>query len=268
MAKPKDKKELGKSFMERVLDKLPADKREAFKADLLNDDLLEFAGEGVLAKEDYSTLAQQAAMETAGAKKHKENLDKWWEEKGPEYHRLKALETAGTIKPTEEPAPSGGTSKPAELPADLVRQGDLQTALNRGLADVAALTTLAGRHMAEFGEPLDAQALIAHAIQTNRQVTNGGYDSYVQERRAAKAEQARKKEILEAEERGAKKAREEILRERSGPPDLVSPEALAASFGNGTLRGLNLKPEERAQKFGVDAAVAGLYRRRQEKAAG
>lgn len=262
----KDKKELGKSFMERVLGKLPEEKRAAVADVLTSDELLELAGEGVLLKEDYSTLAQTAAQETAKANAHKASLDNWWEKNTgrlaaleAENARLKAGGGSGSGDP-EPPKPAA-----AAVPANVVTKEDLQTALSQGLADVATLTTIASQHQLEFGEALDVRQLIAHAVQTGRPVANGGYDSFVQERRATKAEQARKRELAEAEERGAKKERERLAGERSGPPDSSSPEVLTAAFANSTLRGLNLKPEEKG-KYGVDAAVAGLHRRRQERA--
>lgn len=262
-AKTKDKKELGKSFLERVLAKLPEDKRAGVQDVLLGEEILEMAGESVLLKEDYSTLAQGAAAEAATWKAEKGRLDKWWGEKGEEYHRLKALEQAGTIgkaRSDDEPAPAPTTSAPA-LPADLVRKNDLTDAGSRLYADLATLTTLAGKHQVEFGDALNAHELYAHCTQTGRSLADG-YESFVAERRGTKAEQARKREIQEAEERGAKKAREEFIRSQSAPPDAVS--AVTASFEHGTLRGLNLKPEEREAKYGVEAAVRGYHERKQK----
>jgi hypothetical protein len=265
----KDKKELGKSFLQRVLEKLPEQARASVGEALLSDDLAEFAGEAVLMKEDYSTLAQTAAETKRLADAHKTMLDDWWVKKQGENADLRAkvtqLEASGKRRPAadDDPEPEPQPARPAPA-ADVVTKQDLQTALSQGLADVATLTTIAGQHQLEFGEPLDVHKLIAHAVQSGRPVANGGYDSFVAERRAVKSDQARKKEIEEAEARGAKKAREEFQRAQSGPPDATA--ALSASFAEGTLRGLNLKPEDRAKQFGTEAAVAGLFRRRQEKA--
>lgn len=269
MAKePKDKKALGKGFVERMLERVPADKRDTLKEVLLADDILEYAGEGALAKEDYTTLAQSAAEAQRRYDTVKAKNDEWYAANTgrlatleAENARLKAAGGGGGG--TDEPAPS--TSRQPALPANVVTKEELQSAIAQGLADVATLTTISAQHQLEFGEALDMRQLIAHAVQTGRQVANGGYDSFVQERRQVKAEQARKREIQEAEERGAKKERERLAGERSTPPDSSSPAVLSASFARGTLRGLSLPPEEKA-KFGVDAAVAGLHRRRQEQA--
>lgn len=259
----KDKKAIGKTFMERVLERLPAEKRGDVQSLLLADEVLDLAGEGVLAKEDYSVKIQEAQALKANADTHKRQLDDWWAKELPVRAELREkiakLEGGRGGGGSDDPDPSPKPA-PVTLPPDLIRKTDLDAAINQGLADVATLTTLAGRHQLEFGEALNVHELIAHAVQTGRPVANGGYDSYVGERRREREEQKRKKELQEAEERGAKKERERAAAERGGE---FGAGPLAPSFAEGTLRGLNLKPEEKDQKFGVDAAVRGMHQRRQ-----
>lgn len=257
------KRETGKTYLERILAKIPADKQGAVKDALLSDDIMDLVGEGVLMKEEASRLVQEAEEAKTTSKTHYDKVTEWWDEKQADIAKLRVENEelrkrvkgggAGDDDPAPEPKP-----KPVELPADLVRKADLQQLEAQGAAYFNVMINLAGRHQQEFGVPLDVDKLVEHARKTGLPVDRGGYESFVSELR-----QAKEKKAVEAREAQIRKEeREKVLAEMSGPP-VPTDGGLSPSFAQGTLRGLG-KSGDGAKEFGVAAAVAGLNRRRAE----
>lgn len=252
------KRETGKTYLERILAKLPADKQGALKEALLTDDIADLVGEGVLMKEEATRLVQEAEEEKNRSKSHYDQVNDWWLKKQEDVATLRAenAELKKKVKGGGEGGDPDPEPKPFELPADLVRKSDLQQLEQQGAAYFNVMINLAGRHQAEFGAPLDVDKLVEHSRKTGLPVDRGGYESFVSELRQAKEKKAQ--EAREAQIR--KEEREKVLAEMSGPP-VPTDGGVAPSFANGTLRGLGKAKEK---EFGVAAAVAGFNRRRAE----
>jgi hypothetical protein len=256
----KPKRDTGKSYLERILEKLPAEKQTALKDVLLSDDIADLVGEGVLMKEEASRLVQEAEEEKNSSKRHYDEVTDWWEKK---QARLAELHTenaelkrkvkggGGDDDPETQPKPA-----PVALPPDLARKSDLAALEQQGAAYFNTMINLAGQHQVEFGVPLDVNKLVEHVRKVGVPVDRGGYDSFVSELRAEK-----QKKAVEAREAQIRKdEREKVLAEMSAPP-LPTDGGTSPSFAHGTLRGLGKSGEK---EFGVAAAVAGLNRRRAE----
>ena len=147
--------ESGQAFLQQVLAKLPEDKRAAAKA-LFEDagakDAVTLAGDGVLARADYSK-----AMDELRAKG--EELDTWF------HDNKAAVDDYLAIKPKyDELTRTTPPPKPADPPPPDPRQVALDLLNEQGPHYLQASAWLAAKaleHKDLFGERLDVMALVS-----------------------------------------------------------------------------------------------------------
>lgn len=264
--KKRDKKASGKSFMERILEKIPEDKRTVIaEAMLTSDEVLELVGDGVLKQEEFSRLAN----ETTEAKKSYENLynqNLSWREQNivdltkgkaaaDELERIKK-QKRGNGEPDDDeetrratPPDLTGFVKAEDLDS-LIQKKLLQTE-ESGLEVIKTLTRLSSRHMKEFDEALDPDEVITVARE-KRLALPQAYDLFVSDRREKRSKEKYDKEIKEAEARGEERARTAAQ---------ATPWPLAGEPGLTTLSGLN---KDKKKEFGVDSAVRHMMEGRRK----
>jgi hypothetical protein len=240
-------------------------------------------GEGVLRQEDYSSKMAEATALDARAKAWHTQLDAW---NAAALADLKAagfegvdLKTAIAAVKTriaalkQTPAPSGGDpvdlteERVAQIVAEAVAKvqpapvtlpvGVTAERINEAMALAAALPKLAVSYMKKFGKELDTEALVAHARATGKPIDQGGYEDFIKADQAAFDKATRDKELLDAEARGAAKARAELSGAPPWPTSEASPGGAPGPVT--TLSGLTHKDKDGkpagGNSGGVTAAV-------------
>lgn len=254
----------GKSLAEAVLAKLPENLRDAARTALLAPeatDALTLLGDSALARSDYSknmdeirTKAEELREQEATLVADHARLSDWYAGKKAvidKYPTLDAIEA-------ELARARGGTPPPADPnppkpPVSGISKEDLEAAFmerDKGYASVLALTTtLATKHLRDFNEVLDVNALVAHATKNRLPLYDprADMDAY----RALHGEQLKAKQDADEQTRINKLVDEKLaarLKDANQPFPLrnSSPSVLDV------LQDPNFKPTD----FGVDAAVA------------
>lgn len=210
---------LGREFLSSVLAKMPEDKRAAF-ATLMDDpsatEALTAIGEGVLRQEDYSRRqedlrTQMTAVETKAAEQAR-----WWETAEPLAKLGESAQKAGW-KPGTPPA--SGTSGAADVPADVVRQADLDRRDGQAVTYFNYGLKLALRHQRELGADLDLQALTDAALK-NQRTLDQEYDAQFGAQYAAKRQAALDAEVAKRVQEGVDA---ELKKRGAAPAYPVSP---------------------------------------------
>lgn len=174
--------DVGKQFLAEVLQHVPEAQREQVAAGF-TPQALEALGQGAARQSDYSRAQDQLAAEKARIDALAKEQANWWEAARPLAELGKAAQDAGW-QPGAPP-----TGAPATLPADVVRKADIEQRERAAVGYFNFITTLGQKHFAEFGEPLDLEALANEATQKG-QPLQATYDAKFAERRAAKATEA------------------------------------------------------------------------------
>lgn len=216
-----------KSFLDRVLEKVPEAEREGLRADYsrAQDEI-----DGVQSELD-TAMGKVRATATA--------QNQWWEGNKDAVHER------DTLKKQLEGAPKGGMEV-GEIEKRLTAQKD--EVLSMGLGLITTASTISARHLKEFDEPLDMQKLADEAVKANMTL-QGYYDQHVGPRRQERTEAANKLAIANAREEGKREGLSEgIKRAGDGMPYPVG----AAPT---TLAGLKKPAEGAANPFSLEAAV-------------
>lgn len=265
MAVQVDRKAAGKVLAEKIAAKLPEAQRAGFLAIVAEEAALAELGDSALRQEDYSRLAAEAQGEGERAKQWKKQLDEWHEGKREDLNKLtKALEENEELKRKVAAGGSGGEGgDPTPAPAapafdEKAFNEKVMGQVNQTIAAatgsvvplLALMTTLAGKHSLEFGEPLDGGALIEHCTKTNLPIDKGGYEDFVREKRAEKEVARVDKLVKDAEERGRLAGLQAGGGTTPYPVGGQEPSTVSALFAT----------DEQKGQFGVKAAVES-YRR-------
>ncbi len=163
----------GKTFLEGILEKIPADKREGVKALLEVEDVLEAAGGGALMQDEFSRAMAALQDKENGVKVWRENLTDWHQEK------LKSL-TDGEAR--------------------------INAAAAQMVPFVSVMSNLSVKHYKEYGELLDTNALLAHSQKIGLALDRGAYEDFVKDKEAEKSKKKYEEDIAAAERRGAERA--------------------------------------------------------------
>lgn len=253
MPKP-NKKDAAKTFLQGVLEKLPEDKRGAFAAALEVEDALDYVGDGVLRQADYSRVMNEVAADRQKLDSERAWYNEWYAanqaaiaesvstktqlEKMQE--QLRGLQGGG--EPEQKPASAAPTIDTSKfLTKEEAQQLGQQIAM-QGWNNTSAAATLAARHMKEFGDVLDINALAQHAQKTGKNLQDAWSDMH--------------HEQLEAKAKAAEKKREDELRrqireeERAALLGSQGPYPVPNNSEPSTLAGLSGKGE-----YGIAAAA-------------
>lgn len=180
----------GKAFVEQVLAKLPESLRDAARTAFAAPEAAEAlttVGDGVLARSDYSRLMDEVREKEAAITEDYTKLNGWYETNKSRLGQVETLEAEiARLSGGKPPVPD--LTKPA-VPSGLSRE-DLDKVLedrDRNYAGVLAYTTsLATKHLRDFNEVLDVQAVIDNATKT-RSSLDASYKTLFAEKLTAKA---------------------------------------------------------------------------------
>lgn len=265
MADPK-KVARGKSLIERVLAKVPAEKKANVTALLEIEDVLEEVGADGLRQDEFSRAMNEAQTKETKAGEWKANLDGWWKDKQTEITNLQ-VENA-LLKERLEKGGGGGAGAGGDdggnggaggeggtrstMPdlTSYVKKDEVEktvaTRVAQAAADVVPLVSTLNRltlqHFKDFNEVLDIDGLIEHSRKTQTPIDRGAYESFVKDKLDAKKEADEKTKIEAAEKRGEERARAALGSAQPYPVANAEPS---------TLDGL----DKTKQHGGVDAAV-------------
>lgn len=181
----------GKAFVEQVLAKLPESLRDAARTAFAAPeaaDALTTVGDGVLARSDYSRLMDEVREKEAAITEDYTKLNGWYETNKSRLGQVETLEAEIARlqgkPPVTTPPPTQSTT-PSGLSMD-----DLNKVLedrDRNYAGVLAYTTsLATKHLRDFNEVLDVQAVIDNATKT-RTSLDASYKTLYAEKLTTKA---------------------------------------------------------------------------------
>lgn len=221
-----------KSFLDRILEKLPEADREAVRA------------EYSAAQDEVAGVARELddriqAVNTTHAKQ-----TKWWNDHGIDpatgQPRVAATNPDNRITAAVDEA-----KLRKDFQTELERTADTLAA--QGLFLATKIPTIIAQHGVEFGEVLDGEKLTQDAMAAKQDVVTF-YNAWVAERRKTKAAEVRAKEIADAEERG----RVAGLKQ-AGKDAMPYPTTRAAAPT--TLSGLRPLPEGQKNEHTLDAAI-------------
>lgn len=240
MAAP-NRTDAGKSFLEGVVAKLPADKQQAFRDQYMTETaLLESVGDGVLRQDDYSRQTAQLARD-------RKVLDDYYVENSPKVERAAKL---------LERFPDGNVPDDFGVTETVVKQTPVDVKAieevvfgkvgktiensERGAAAfMAKLTDMASTHMKEFGEVLNTSEIV-NDPRVYEIGLDGLYKEKYGEKYTAKAQAAHEAEIAAAVKRGEDAA---MAKFRSENPQQPYPTANSAR--NPVMAALTAEQTER-----------------------
>lgn len=160
---------LSSKFLTDLVSKLPEASRGSVIAAFETAeaaDAVKFAEDGAKRQSDYSRHMDEVAQEKARLEQHARQLNDWYATAKPLLDLGTQAHAAGW-KPGQadpDPDPTPSPTK-VELPPDLVRKADVETLLNEREQGAAAffsrLNIMSQRHLQQFGEILDTDALLA-----------------------------------------------------------------------------------------------------------
>lgn len=212
-----DRTESGNAFLAEILARIPEDRRAAVEAVL--PDLAPHVGDGVLRQATFSS-------ELDRLKRVESEQTQWWDTNKALVDTGRKAAAAGF-----DPAKPSTTSA---LPDDVIRAEQLEQRERLYATVNSQMIGLATRHMREFGEDLDLDALMADPRCTQIGL-KGVYEAKFGERFAAKAKAAQEADIAKQVEAGVAE-RMKIMRHPSfpvsGEADTSPLAALAPIKGN------------------------------------
>jgi hypothetical protein len=257
---PRDPKVVAKEYIDRLLAKIPEDKRADVAAHLGKEDVLEEFGKPIVEVENAVEWVNAESTRVAADKKntetYRDTLNKWFIDNADTLAKgsaaLEALEKGeGAATP-----PAGSITSP-QAP-DLSKYMTKEEA-SRGLADLLAqkdqwngyvmakVPALVIEHYDRYHEKLNPQELFAHAGKMRTNDLDQAYLDLTKEKRAA----ADKK----ADDARIDKAVQDRLKEERAKLNMPypSPEGVEPS----TISGL--KSKDGKADYGVEAAVRDYY---------
>jgi len=246
--------ETGKTLAEQILSKLPEGLRgtvsTAFAAPEATD-ALTLLGDSALARSDYSKAMDDIKTKEDQIAADYQRLNTWFTENKDK------LDEYGRIKPEYETLKAGGVKPPPpepQKPAAGLTKEDIDKMLQErdaGYASVMAIsTTLTAKHYKDFGEVLDMNALVNHAMKNHLplydpKADTDAYRALHGDKVAAKAkadEDARINKLVEDRIAEARKTQQQPFPIRGPEPSVL--DALAESA------------TDRTSKYSADAAAA------------
>lgn len=239
----------GKDVVTEMLTALPEELRGSVSEALSKPEAqkaVEVLGQHAKRQSEFSRAMDEARDLEAKTKAWHAELAEWYQqskdlvEEGKRARDLAARGGRGTPDPARVPED--------EMPKDVLTREEfnkLLTERERGYVDVMAITSsLATRHLKEFGEPLDVHALLAHP-KIQELGLEGAYRDKFATQYAEKQQTAEKERIDKiVNERLA----EERRKHTSRPPYPISADDVSP------LDVLEAQQTKRPE-FGVDAAV-------------
>lgn len=213
-------KEAGSRMLQNLLPLFSEEERGVIAEKLgKNDAALEELGKAALRQDDYSRKMNETQALRTQTEEWRKNLAGWDADKKAEYDRKLADIAA---REAALGAPAGSPGSPAAPAIDTSKFVSVET-LNQKVAEVQAaaisyatnygayIPQLVVRHLQDYNEVLDTGKLIEHCRATGQSMDKGGYDSFVQDKRAAKAQAASEQALKEAEDRGFRRAQQESV---------------------------------------------------------
>jgi len=269
-AKNKDKQEKAKLFLKDLLSKIPEDKRPTVEEVLSGEDVLDVLGDGVSRQADYSRAMDKAREENEKARRHYEDNVAWRAEQKTAFDNM----TEQTKKLTAENArfrqalrdpdallgddldPDPSARPPIDTKkfisreeAELIWNKRADELERGGLSIMSSLSKLTARHLKDYDEVLDADALIKHATEKHLDI-NAAYTDFTSERAAAAAEANHKKELEDLSAKVRQDTLDEVRRNSPNLPHVVG--------NNEPSIAVQLKADKK--DFGARAAVDEFYR--------
>ena len=158
----------GKTLVDQFIAKLPEELRGS-AAEMFGkpeaQEAIKFAGESALMRSDYSRNMDSVAQEKARIANEEARVRNWHAELETWHKGVKDLAVIGEQAKAagwtaEDPSPTLQTPKAADIPADVVRAGDLDAREQLAVKYMNVSNRLGIRHFREFGEDLDMDELI------------------------------------------------------------------------------------------------------------
>lgn len=265
------KRDEGKKYREELLKLIPEEKRAAVAEVLALEQVEDHLGEHVMMRSDYSKKLDEVRDASLKVNKYNESLTDWYSQNQnalTEAARLKEeneLLKAGKLAPagngtttTEDDDASASLKKISE---NFVSKADAQKLLDQRLQQQAsdligastAVTKIAMQHYANFGEQLDPDQVIQHALKSKKPL-DAAYSELFKERYEEKAAKAAEERDKKREAELREKIEAEIRAKNPGLPYQVSMDAGLSPI----LETLGKKKEQ--SDSGVGAAVDEFYR--------
>lgn len=187
-------KDSGLAFLQEVLSRIPDDRRESVQSLLeTTPELVESIGAGVLRQDEFSR--QMDRLKTVEAEQNT-----WWTQHKELAEVGQKAKSAG-FDPSKA-AFSPGPSTPV-LPDDVVRRDEATRAVQEQAGFALHLATLQGKHLHEFGEPLDFVEL-AKDPRVKEIGLMGVYEAIAAPKRAAKQQAEQDRIVNERVEAGVR----------------------------------------------------------------
>ena len=266
--KPRD---TGEEFIQGILEKVPEEKREQLKSLLSDDEVLSYAGEHVLMRDEFSRGMDGIKTAREQVKARQDQLDSWWQANSAALTEHPKLQKELDELRTKVAAGAGGGGedldedalklKLDELTKKMVTKEEgvktVRDALNesegRMLSFLDKIQPLSHRHSKSFDEPLNVSGLVEFSVKHGINDLEDAYSKFYSEKLAEQRQklEAEREKKLRADIR---KELEEEARKNGAPYPISRREGLGPS----TLSGLMTKGDE--PTVGVKAAVDAYYR--------
>lgn len=260
---PRDPKVVAKSYIDRLLSKIPEGERAAVAAHLGKDEVLDEFGKPLVEVENAVEWVNAESAKVAADKKntetYRDSLNNWFIENADTLQKgsaaIEKLEKGGVQ--LQDRADGIQTPQAPDLSKFMTREE-----ASKGLADLLAqkdqwngyvmakVPALVIEHYDRYHEKLDPQALFAHAGKMRTNDLDLAYLDLTKEKRATAEKAAEDKRIATAVD---EQVREKMAKMRMPYP---SPEGVEPSP---ILEGWKGKPGEKNPEYGVDAAVNEFY---------
>lgn len=179
----------GKALLEQFAAKLPEALRPT-ALELANNaeavEALKVVGDSALMRADYSRQTQELQQEKARTESWRGDLTKWQTDHVELLKLGEAAKSRGWSPDAPDPTTAIQTPKAPDLPADVIRAGDLESREQQVVRYVSAAVRLAGKHQQALGEVLDIDELI-NDPRVKTLGIQGVYDAKYADRYAEKA---------------------------------------------------------------------------------
>lgn len=154
--------ESGQAFMAGVLAKLPEELRAQAKTIFDHaeaKDAVTLAGDGTLARSDYSKSMDQLRQKEQALNDHYERLNQWYSVNKDALDEVKTLKEKPPLQSPAAPVEPQPSKHFSEEDVRRIADQAVNDAAKDQIAIMGFMSTQAGRHFALFNEPLDALEL-------------------------------------------------------------------------------------------------------------
>jgi hypothetical protein len=241
---------------------LPQSERAAVEKFFAIDGVKNYVADTGLRKQDYSRNTQAIMQQKKELDAKNAELQGWYEQQlgvvkqnQEEYERMQNQISAykneyGEINSNHNPSPQQTTPQfdPNKFIPREVHERDLDKIQKEGITLFAQMSTLQGRHLHEFKEPLDQESLLAFA-QENHVTLKQAYDTFVSDRRQKRSDEDMKSKLEAAREEGRRSALSGVRLPGASVPTDMHPLEARANLGE--------KSNIPAWKTGVAAFLSG-----------